>query len=179
MGDAKVRTHWNHSFDVHLSCLGSGSVLSHPESLRVLCGGGVGCSVWWLGFLFLPWAPLGLTIRPAAMWWLDGCKIVLFFFFFTDKTSNFFFFSWMIRYISTYPRNDFKEPRLLHLPIQRKVLTSLIWDVYFSLINSDVLMFLPPHFLQKLNILAPLLPLQKAPWSYLLGLSPQSLLNKI
>ena len=94
MGDAKVRTHWNHSFDVHLSCLGSGSVLSHPESLRVLCGGGVGCSVWWLGFLFLPWAPLGLTIRPAAMWWLDGCKIVLFFFLLIRQATFFFFPEW-------------------------------------------------------------------------------------
>ena len=42
-----------------------------------------------------------------------------------------------LRFIS----KDFKEPRLLHLPIHRKVLNSLTWDVWFSLINSKLLMF--------------------------------------
>lgn len=145
---------------------------SHPESPQGALLWGLSAAVSMAGFLFLSWAPSGLTIRLAAMWWLDGCKI-LFFFFFTDKAGN-IFSSLMMRYISTYPRNDFKEPRLLHPPIQRKALTSLTWDVYFSLINSEVLMFLPPPFLQKLlNVLTPLLPLQKAPWGYLLGLSPQ------
>ena len=45
----------------------------------------------------------------------------------------------------TYLRNDFSEPRLLHLPIHRKVLNSLPWDVWFSLIiifwYSDYLVF--------------------------------------
>ena len=40
-----------------------------------------------------------------------------------------------------YQRNDFKEPRLLHLPIHRKALNSLTADVWFSLINSTLLMF--------------------------------------
>ena len=40
-----------------------------------------------------------------------------------------------------YQRNDFSEPRLLHLPIHRKVLNSLTWDAWFSLINSNLLMF--------------------------------------
>ena len=31
-------------------------------------------------------------------------------------------------------RNDFKEPRLLHLPRHRKVLNSSTWDFWFSLI---------------------------------------------
>ena len=31
-----------------------------------------------------------------------------------------------------YQRNDFSEPRLFHLPIHRKVLNSLIWDIWFS-----------------------------------------------
>ena len=39
-----------------------------------------------------------------------------------------------------YQRNDFSEPRLLHLPIYRKV-NSLTWDVWFSLINRNLLMF--------------------------------------
>ena len=33
-----------------------------------------------------------------------------------------------------YQKNDFSEPRLLYLPIVRKVLTSLIWSIWFSLI---------------------------------------------
>ena len=40
-----------------------------------------------------------------------------------------------------YQRSDFRAPRLLYLPIPRKALNSLIWDVWFSLINSDLLMF--------------------------------------
>ena len=35
-----------------------------------------------------------------------------------------------------YQRNDFSEPRLLHLPIHRKVLNSLTWDIWFSLIHK-------------------------------------------
>ena len=38
--------------------------------------------------------------------------------------------------IGAYQRNDFSEPRLLHLPIQRKVLNSLTWDILFSLISK-------------------------------------------
>ena len=33
-----------------------------------------------------------------------------------------------------YQRSDFNWPRLLHLPTQRKVLNSLSWDFWFSLI---------------------------------------------
>ena len=43
-----------------------------------------------------------------------------------------------------YQRNDFREPRLLHLPIHRKVLHSLTWDGWFSFINSNLLMFRLP-----------------------------------
>ena len=62
----------------------------------------------------------------------------------------------------TYQRNDFNEPRLLHLPIHRKTLNFLTWDIWFSLINSDLLMFwLPVLWLQKiLHILVPPLLLQ-------------------
>ena len=38
-----------------------------------------------------------------------------------------------------YQRNDFSEPRLLHLPIQGKVLNSLTWDIWFSLMKSNLL----------------------------------------
>ena len=40
-------------------------------------------------------------------------------------------------------RNDFSEPRLLHLPIHRKALNSLTWDNWFSFINSNLLFRIP------------------------------------
>ena len=43
-----------------------------------------------------------------------------------------------------YKRNDFNELRLLHLPIHRKALNSLTWNVWFSLINSNLSMFRLP-----------------------------------
>ena len=45
-----------------------------------------------------------------------------------------------------YQRNDFRDPRLLHLPIHRKMLNSLTWYIWFSLTIifwcSDYLPFL-------------------------------------
>ena len=77
-------------------------------------------------------------------------------------------------------RNDFSEPRLLHLPIHRKALDSLTWDVWFSLINSNLLMFqLPGFFFCKNSFVSWLLPyLFRAVHlsdlrGCLLGLSPQ------
>ena len=43
-----------------------------------------------------------------------------------------------------YQRNYFSEPRFLHLPICRKVLNTLTWDIWFSLINNNLLMFWLP-----------------------------------
>ena len=43
-----------------------------------------------------------------------------------------------------YERNDFSEPRLSHLSLPRKSLNSLIWDIWFSLINNNCLMFRLP-----------------------------------
>ena len=43
-----------------------------------------------------------------------------------------------------YERNDFSKPRLLHPPIHRKALNSLTWDIWFSLINNNLLMFRLP-----------------------------------
>ena len=41
-----------------------------------------------------------------------------------------------------YQRNEFSELRLLYLPIHRKVLiNSLTWDIWFSLISNNLLMF--------------------------------------
>ena len=50
------------------------------------------------------------------------------------KTENTAPDSW-----GAYQRNDFSEPRLLHLPIHRKALNSLTWDIWFSLINHNLL----------------------------------------
>ena len=41
-------------------------------------------------------------------------------------------------------RNDSSEPRLVHLPINRKVLSSLIWDIWSFLTNNNLLMFRLP-----------------------------------
>ena len=37
--------------------------------------------------------------------------------------------------------NDFSEPRLLHLPQNRKALNSLTWEIWLSLIYNNLLMF--------------------------------------
>ena len=44
---------------------------------------------------------------------------------------------------NVYERNDFSEPRLLHLLIHRKALTSLIGDIWFSLINNKLRLSAP------------------------------------
>ena len=67
-------------------------------------------------------------------------------------------------------RNDSSEPRLLHLPIHRKVLNSLTWDFWFSLINSNLLMFWPPGLCCKTSCTSWLL-------CYFLGAAPQSCLR--
>ena len=54
-------------------------------------------------------------------------------------------------------RNDFREPRFSHLPVHRKALNSLTWDIWFSLINnhlwcSDYLLHIltsPPQLLVR------------------------------
>ena len=43
-----------------------------------------------------------------------------------------------------YQRNDFSELRLLHLLVHRKALNFLTWDILFSSINSQFLMFWLP-----------------------------------
>ena len=45
--------------------------------------------------------------------------------------------------IDWYGRNDFSESRLLNLPIHRKTLNSLTWDIWFSLINNNFIFRLP------------------------------------
>ena len=56
---------------------------------------------------------------------------------------------WKYRILSpdrwgTYQRNNFRQPRLLHLPIHRKALNSLTWDIWFSLINNNHLTLILP-----------------------------------
>ena len=41
-------------------------------------------------------------------------------------------------------RNDFSELQLLHLCRHRKALSSLTWDIWFSLINNHLSMLRPP-----------------------------------
>ena len=62
-------------------------------------------------------------------------------------------------------RDDFIESRLLHLPIHRKALNSLTWDVWFSLINSNLLIFQPSGPCCKTSYISlpPSLPLQISP----------------
>ena len=47
-----------------------------------------------------------------------------------------------------YERNDFTEPRLLHLPI--KIPNSLTWNIWFSLIHNNLSMFRLPVLCYKL-----------------------------
>ena len=74
-----------------------------------------------------------------------------------------------------HQRNDFSEPRLLHLPIHRKTLNSLTWDVWFSLMNSNLLMFWLPVLCCKkpLSSLAPPWPLWSGPSEHLRGCLPR------
>ena len=51
-----------------------------------------------------------------------------------------------------YQRNEFSEPGILHLPIQRKALNSLTWDIWFSLINNNLFMFRLPALCYKTSI---------------------------
>ena len=77
-----------------------------------------------------------------------------------------------------YQRNDFSEPRLLHLPLRRKALNSFTWDVWFSFINSNLVTFLLPGLCCKHSSISWLLPclFRAVPQNYLrccvLGLRP-------
>ena len=46
-------------------------------------------------------------------------------------------------------KDGFSKPRLLHLSLGRKALNSLTWDIQFSLINSNLLMFQLPGLVAK------------------------------
>ena len=50
---------------------------------------------------------------------------------------------WEARILTPNQRYDFSGPRLLHLPIHRKALNSLTWNIQFSLINRNLLMGFP------------------------------------
>ena len=66
-----------------------------------------------------------------------------------------------------YQRNDFSEPRLLHLLIFRKALNSLTWGIWFSLICKKSFWHLYClSLLQSLHVtwLLPLLPWNSSLW---------------
>ena len=67
--------------------------------------------------------------------------------------------------------SNFREPRLLHLSIYRKVLNSLTWDIWFSLINSNRLMFQLSGLCFKNSYISWLLPclFRAIPYNYLRG----------
>ena len=75
--------------------------------------------------------------------------------------------------------SSFSEPRLLHLSIYRKVLNSLTWDIWFSLIRSNHLIFQLPGLCCKNSCISWLLPclFRAVPYSslrgYVLGLWPR------
>ena len=71
--------------------------------------------------------------------------------------------TWLVNSTTTaYQRNNFSDSRLLHLPICRRALNSLSWDIWCCFINSNLLT--PWSFLQTLlYILALSLPLRSSP----------------
>ena len=77
----------------------------------------------------------------------------------------------------TYQWNDFKETRLLHLHIHRKALSTLTWDVWFSLINSKLLMFQLPGLCCKNSsvswLLTYLFGTVSSSWDAMSRLNPQ------
>ena len=67
-----------------------------------------------------------------------------------------------------YQRNDFSEPRLLYLPIHKKLLNSLTWDILFCLLTiifwySDYL----PCVAKLHNLASPLTSSEKFSQDYL------------
>ena len=61
-----------------------------------------------------------------------------------------------------YQRNDFSEPRLLHLLIFRKAFNSLMWDIWFSLIYKKSFWHL--YYLSLLQNLLTTWLLPLLPW---------------
>ena len=76
MGRSKVWAHWNHSFDMHLSCLGSVSCIF---TFWVFSGITVGSgTVWWLldGRYFF-WVSSGLRSSCWRTVFADDCNILV------------------------------------------------------------------------------------------------------
>ena len=91
--DGRVWTHWNHSFDTHLSYSGLVSCAFTSSGLTVRSGCGLMAARWQV-FCFLPEFPQG---SPAHPWrWLHihillSFHFFFFFFFFTDTAGNILF----------------------------------------------------------------------------------------
>ena len=71
-------------------------------------------------------------------------------------------------------RNDFNKPSDFHLPIDGRVLHSLTWDVWFSLINSTLSKFQLPCLFWKISYISSFLPylFGAVPWRYLRVCAP-------
>ena len=72
-----------------------------------------------------------------------------------------------------YQRNDFREPRILHLPTHREALNSLTWDIWSSFINSKPLIFWVPGLLLQNSYISylPLCPFGAISQNYLCAVS--------
>ena len=90
--DARVWAHWNHSFDMHLSYLGPVSCVFSSWVSGCTIGVAAAADCLTAGTLFLSWAPSGLIITEAVMWWLNGCNIVCLLI--REAT----FFHWLVKY---------------------------------------------------------------------------------
>ena len=64
-------------------------------------------------------------------------------------------------------RDDFNEPRLLHLSLGRKALNSLTWDIQFSLIHSNLLTLQLSGLVYKIPVY-PALPPRYLFWAYVI-----------
>ena len=75
--DAKLWAHWNHSFDMHLRCLGPVSyAFAHWVSSGCILGVDAVTDCLMVGILSLSLVSLWLTMGAMVMWWLDGWSIL-------------------------------------------------------------------------------------------------------
>ena len=74
-----------------------------------------------------------------------------------------------------HERNDFNEPRLLHLPVYRKALNFLTSDAWFSFINIYLLMFQLPGLCCK----TPIYPGPSLNFNFRAVLRAESLLHRL
>ena len=91
-------------------------------------------------FFFALFIEEAFFVSPCCSLELCIQLVILFPFFLALSLSSFLSYLKKCRILAqdswdAYKRNDFSKPRLLYLPIHRKVLNSLTWDIWFSLIH--------------------------------------------